>query len=210
MTTIALFGGTGRTGSRVLQQALAAGLTVRMLARDPARVPMANAQLTVVAGDVLDRVAVGQTVAGSDAVVSVFGHVKGSPPSIQADGTAVIVEAMRADGVTRIVSLSGGGVPAPNDRPGIADRVIKLLLRAFAGQVLEDAIVHVRVLEDSGVEWTVVRAPRLTDHPGRGEFRVGWVGVNASTKISRDDLAAFVISQIDDPTYVRQMPFVSA
>jgi len=171
---------------------------------------MANAQLTVVAGDVLDRVAVGQTVAGSDAVVSVFGHVKGSPPSIQADGTAVIVEAMRADGVTRIVSLSGGGVPAPNDRPGIADRVIKLLLRAFAGQVLEDAIVHVRVLEDSGVEWTVVRAPRLTDHPGRGEFRVGWVGVNASTKISRDDLAAFVISQIDDPTYVRQMPFVSA
>ena len=55
----------------------------------------------------------------------------------------------------------------------------------------------------------MVRCPRLTDKPGTGGYRVGWVGVNANTKISRDDLADFILSQVADRTYIRQMPFVS-
>jgi putative NADH-flavin reductase len=80
----------------------------------------------------------------------------------------------------------------------------------MAGHVLADAEGHLRVLQDSGLDWTVVRAPRLLDTPATGSYRVGRVGVNASTKISRADFADFVLSQVEDRSFLRQMPFVSA
>lgn len=210
MTTIALFGATGKTGSRVLTRALAAGYTVRALVRDPAKLDAASPQLVVIRGDVQDPGAVDETVAGADAVLSLFGQVKGSSHTLQTDGTQNIVDAMKRHGVARLVTLSGGGLAAPADRPGVPDKIIRFLLQTLSGHVLEDAEGHLRVLQASGLDWTVVRGPRLTEKPGFGTYRVGWVGVNASTQISRDDLADFILTQVDDHTFARQMPFVSA
>ena len=131
-------------------------------------------------------------------------------PKPQAEGTQLIVDAMGRYDVKRIVTLSGGGLSAPLDRPGPADRVIKFLLKTLSGHVLADAEQHLRVLKVSGLEWTVVRGPRLTEKPGTGTYRVGWVGVDASTQISRDDLADFILTQAKDRTFIGQMPFISA
>ncbi|HEX5728771.1 NAD(P)-dependent oxidoreductase [Microbacterium sp.] len=209
MTTIALFGATGKVGSRVLIRALAAGHLVQVLVRDPGRLTITSPALSVIRGDVLDAGAVDRTVAGTDAVLSLFGQVEGSPNTLQTEGTRLIVEAMKRYGVTRIVSLSGGALSAPADRPRFADRVIRHLLKAVSPHVLTDAEGHLAVLEQSGLDWTVVRAPRLQDKRGTGSYRVGWAGVNASTRISRDDLADFILTQVDDRTFLFQMPFVS-
>ncbi|KAB7743875.1 NAD(P)H-binding protein [Nostocoides sp. F2B08] len=209
MTTIALFGATGKTGRRVLDRALAAGYEVRALARDPERLNCEHPDLTVVHGDVLDPVAVAEVVAGADVVLSLFGQVKGSPRTLQTDGTRIIVEAMQAAGVSRIVTLSGGGLRDPHDRPKVADHVIRFLLRTLSGHVLADAQGHLEVLRASGLHWTVIRGPRLTEEPGRGTYRQGWVGVGTGTAISRDDLADFILTQVDDRTFVHQMPFLS-
>ena len=207
--TLALFGATGRTGRHVLAQALEVGHSVRALARRPEALD-AHERLTVVAGDVRDRDAVRETVRGSDAVVSVFGQVKGSPPSLQTEGTQAIVDAMAEQGIRRIMSLSGGGLPAEeHDQPKMPDRIIRWLLRRLSPAVLDDAIGHLAVLRASGLDWTVVRGPRLTDAPATGSYRVGWVGVNASTQIARADLARFILTQLDDDTFVHELPFVS-
>ena len=207
--TLALFGATGRTGRHVLAQALEVGHSVRALARRPEALD-AHERLTVVAGDVRDRDAVRETVRGSDAVVSVFGQVKGSPPSLQTEGTQAIVDAMAEQGIRRIISLSGGGLPAEeHDQPKMPDRIIRWLLRRLSPAVLDDAIGHLAVLRASGLDWTVVRGPRLTDAPATGSYRVGWVGVNASTQIARADLARFILTQLDDDTFVHELPFVS-
>ena len=201
-----MFGATGGTGRRVLTRLVAAGHRVRVLVRDPAKLPpLDGARVVVVVGDVLDSAAVGETVAGSQAVISVVGQVKGSPPTLQTDGTRLIVEAMHRHGVSRLITLSGGGLRAEQDRPRLPDRIIRGLLRLLAGHALADAEGHLRVLQGSGLDWTVVRGPRLTDD----RYRVGWVGVDASTKISRDDLADFIVTQLDDQRFIRRMPFVS-
>ena len=210
MTTIALFGGTGGTGRRVLQRALAAGFDVRLLARNPTAVSATSERLLVITGDILDSGAVNETLAGSDAVISVFGHVKGSPPTLQTDGTRAIVNGMQRLGIRRIITLSGGGLHDPHDRPKAADRVIRLLLRTLAGKVLADAAGHLQVLRTTNLDWTVVRGPRLTEAPGVGSYRVGWVGVGTGTQISRDDLADFILTQMDDRKFVHALPFVSA
>ncbi|WP_022891263.1 NAD(P)-dependent oxidoreductase [Agromyces subbeticus] len=211
MTTIALFGGTGKTGRRVLARALEQGYDVRALVRDPEKLGgTLPASLTVIQGDVRDPSAVAQTIAGSNAVLSLFGQVKGSPKTLQADGTRNIVAAMQKHGVRRIVTLSGGGLRAEGkDQPTAADKIIRFLLKAISGHVLADAEEHLRVLQESSTEWTVVRGPRLMETPGTGSYRVGWVGVNSSTQIGRDDLAEFILSQVDDRTFIRELPFVS-
>jgi putative NADH-flavin reductase len=183
---------------------------VRALARDPANLPPTSDRLTPIRGDVLDPDAVSRTVAGTAAVLALFGHVKGSPPTLQTDGTRNIVEAMKRHGVGRLVSLSGGGLRADGvDQPKLADKLIVFAMKRLSPEVLADAEGHLDVLEASGLEWTVVRAPRVQETPTLGAYRVGHVGVGTSTSISRADLADFILSQVDDRRYVHQLPFVS-
>ncbi|MBB1513868.1 NAD(P)H-binding protein [Tessaracoccus sp. MC1627] len=209
MDVIALFGATGGTGRRVLDRLLAEGYGVRVLVRDKSKLGEVDPRVHVVVGDVLDPEAVGAAVEASSAVLGVFGQVKGSPRTLQTDGTRAIVEAMQRHGVTRLVTLSGGGLRAEQDQPRLADRAFRGLLKLMAGHVLADAEGHLAVLQGSGLDWTVVRGPRLTDQPGLGRYRVGWVGVDGSTQISRDDLADFIVSQVADRRFVGLMPFVS-
>jgi len=177
--------------------------------RNPGKLDLKHPNLTVLQGDVLSSGDVQRTVEGTDAVVSVFGHVKGSPATLQTDGTRNIVTAMKNAGIRKIISLSGGGLPFEKDEPKFPDRLIRGIMKLFVPNILADAEAHAEVLKQSGLEWVIVRGPRLNDGPHTGAYRVGWVGVNASTKVSRADLADFILKQVTDSRFVGQMPFVS-
>ncbi|MEM0992143.1 MAG: NAD(P)H-binding protein [Bacteroidota bacterium] len=210
MKKIALFGGTGQTGSEFLKIALHHNYPIKALARTPEKIKFSHPNLEVFQGDVLNPSSVEAVVAGTDLVVSLFGHVKDSPAWLQTNGTKNIIAAMKATGVKRIISLSGGGLPYPEkDQPKFADKMIRTIMKIAVPKVLNDAIEHHKVLAVSGVEWTIVRGPRLTNQEKVGNYRVGWVGVNASTKIGRADLADFILKQVEDSTFNHQMPFVS-
>jgi putative NADH-flavin reductase len=210
VTSLAIFGGTGRIGGLVLERALAEH-DVRALVRDPLRLSVTSDRLAVVPGDVLDPDAVDKTIAGTSVVLALFGHVKGSPPNLQTEGTRNIVEAMHRHGISRLITLSGGGLRAAGlDQPKLADKLIVLLMKRLSPEVLADAEGHLAVLESSDLDWTVVRAPRVQDSPAVGSYRVGHVGGDSSTSISRADLADFILSQVEDRRYLCQLPFVSA
>jgi len=166
--------------------------------------------LEVIRGDVLEPADVARAVAGTDLVVSLFGHVKGSPDWLQTEGTENIVEAMEKYGVDRIISLSGGGLPYPEkDRPKLPDKIIRWVMKLAVPQIINDAGRHAAVLRDSGLQWTIVRGPRLTNEPKRGDYRVGWVGVDAGMKLGRADLADFILQLVEEERYDGEMPFVS-
>jgi putative NADH-flavin reductase len=210
MKKIALFGASGQTGQAFLNQALAAGYSVKALVRTPEKMDQSHPNLTVVKGDVLTAKDVDKVVAEADIVVSLFGHVKGSPEWLQTNGTQNIVDAMKKNKVGRIISLSGGGLPFPEkDEPKLADKIIRTIMKIAVPKVLNDAVKHHEVLAQSGLNWTIVRGPRLTNDPAQNKYRIGWVGVNASTKIARADLADFILKTVEDTQYDQQMPFVS-
>jgi hypothetical protein len=89
------------------------------------------------------------------------------------------------------------------------DRAITFLLRRLRPNVLEDGVRHAEVIKASGLEWVIVRGPRLTEGPKRGEYRVGMVGKDSGTQVSRADLAGFMLGQLTADTHLRQMPVVS-
>lgn len=209
MKKIALFGATGLTGKAFLAQALAKDYTIKALVRTFSKVKEVSPNLQLIQGDVLDAEDVEKTVEGTDLVVSLFGHVKDSPDWLQTLGTENIVRAMKKHDVERIISLSGGGLPYEKDQPKFPDKMIRFIMKVAVPKVLNDAIKHAEVLETSGLKWTIVRGPRLTNEPRKGQYRVGWVGVNASTKIGRADLADFILREVKEKKYIHQMPSVS-
>lgn len=110
MKKIALFGATGQTGKHVLKLAVEQGYQVKALVRNPDKLEFHHEFLEVIKGDILNLSDVEQTINGCDFVISVFGHVKGSPEWLQKGGTVNIIAAMKKYGLEKIISLSGGGL----------------------------------------------------------------------------------------------------
>ncbi len=206
---IAVFGASGRTGRPFVEQALAAGHTLVALVRTPATFPIQHKHLTVVPGDATNAANVEMVVQGADAVVSVLGQTKNSPKDMQTMAIKNIVTAMNKYGITRLVSLTGAGVDAPEDKPKVMNHVIKFALKTLSGTVLQDAEQHAAVLRNSNLDWVIVRGPMLTEGPYTGKYRVGWVGVNTGTRISRADVADFMLKQLTDTTYLHKAPMIS-
>lgn len=206
---VVIFGASGKTGRHLVEQALGAGHEVAAFVRDPSRLGVSHERLEVVRGDVTDAAAVEGAIAGRDAALSVLGHTKTSPKDVQFVGTKNIVAAMEKRGVRRLVSLTGAGVRVPEDEPKLVDRAFAFLLRRLQGDVLEDAERHAEAIKASGLDWVIVRGPRLTDGEERGEYRVGYVGKDSGTRISRADVAAFMLEQATGDAYLRRMPMVS-
>ncbi len=172
MKKIALFGATGKTGMEFLKLAIDKGWQIKALARNPEKLNLKHPRLEVIKGNVLNEANVETVVKDCDLVVSLFGHVKGSPKWLQTNGTKNIILAMRQFGIEKIISLSGGGLPYPEkDQPKLADKLIRTIMKAAAPKMLNDAIAHHKVLVNSGMKWIIVRGPRLANGKKRGTFK---------------------------------------
>jgi putative NADH-flavin reductase len=211
---LTVIGATGRTGVHLVTRALAQGHRVTALVRSSSRaaelLPVATDELSVVVGDVLDPDAVGAAVEGADAVVDVSGPVKGAPSDLRQRAVGHLLDAMAAHDVKRLVFLTGAGVRIDGDEPGIADRVIVGVMKLVQGAVLADGQAAVDTIRSSGLDWTVVRGPRLTDDDPRGSHRIAPnVGGDSSTKIARADLADAILDVVTDPATHGTAPVVS-
>lgn len=214
MQTIAVFGASGRTGQPLVEKALAAGHAVRALVRNPQKLGITHLNLTVIKGDALNARDVAETIKGTNGVISALGQDKASPPDFQTRATERIIEAMKKAGLKRLVSLTGGGVrDTAHDRPGFMDNLIVFIMKNVAGKgarnALLDGIAHADVLKKSGLDWTIVRGPMLTDDAEKGTYQVGHVGTVKGIKLTRADLADFMLKEYSARQHVGQMPFIT-
>ncbi|MDX2140533.1 MAG: SDR family oxidoreductase [Chloroflexota bacterium] len=208
---ITVFGASGRTGRLVVDEALAAGHSVTAFVRDPAKLSIKHDRLKFVQGDSANLVQVREAVKGADVVISALGPVKGSPKDLLATAQRNIIEGMKQEGVRRYVALTGAGVRDAQDQPKLVDHIFGFLLKMTAGDVLKDSQDGVDIVRNSDRDWIVVRAPRLMDGPKTGKIRVGYVGADSGTQISRADLAAFMVQQAAGGSlWVNKMPMVSS
>ena len=206
---ITVFGSTGRTGQYVVRKALAAGHGVIAFARTPSKLDITHAQLEVVQGDIRDADKVSDAVEHTDAVISVLGPTSNQEEYVISQGMETILNAMQTYDVQRLIVSVGAGIRDPQDKPGLLDRVIGLLLKLTARHVYEDMKRVAGKVRSSDRDWTLVRVPMLTDDPGTGELRVGYLGKDVGARLSREDMAAFIVKQIENSDYVREAPVIS-
>lgn len=204
---LAVVGATGRTGVPLVEQALDCGVTVVAHTRSPEKVAIEHDRVSTVVGDAYTGEGVHEAVTGADAVVSGFGQSDDGSDDLLTVAGDNIVAAMADAGVDRLVPLVGAGLRTDGESVSISGRVDGTLLKLLARSVPEDARAHVARVRSSDREWTVLRAPRMTDGSGTGTYRVGDIDLGFES-VARADVATCILDIVDGDLYKRELPRV--
>jgi putative NADH-flavin reductase len=207
---ILVFGATGPTGQQVLRQALSQDHTVTAFVRDPAAtLPTNERRLRVVIGDTTwDTHKVAEAVAGQDVVISALGRRSTfkSDHLIERSMQA-IVPAMERAGVRRLILVSAFGVgESRRDAPLIP----RIMYRVLLSEIFADKKAAEDNVRRSSLDWTFVYPVLLTDGPMTGAFRAGErLELHGLPKISRADVAHFILAEVGKRAFVRKVAVVS-
>ena len=203
---LTIFAATGGIGGQLLEQAVDAGHDVTAVVRNPARL---SRPVRAVTADMTaaDPAAVEAAVAGADAVLSGLGPRSNADAGVAAQGTRVIVAAMQATGVRRIVAVSAAPVGTvatpgrphpPKHDPGdgfFMRHLLSHVASATLGKVFADLAQMEDILAGSGLDWTVVRPPRLTGKPLTGSYRTAYgQNLRGGLSVPRADVAHYMLS----------------
>ncbi len=202
-----IFGATGTIGRHLVDQALSQSHQVTVFARKPFALKLEHQNLTRQAGDVLDRSAVAEAVRGHDAALIALGS--GRKGRVRSVGTKHVIEGMERHGVRRLVCQTTLGV---GDSRALLNFFWKrimfgLLLRdVYADHEAQEALVS-----QSDLDWIIVRPGAFTDGPATGAYKYGFPPTEKTLKlkISRADVADFLLRQLTDDTYLRRSPGLS-
>lgn len=208
---ITIFGGTGKTGKYLIQEALKRGMDVTVFAR--VHTSFTHPQVRVIRGDLLDTERLAEAVCGSEAVLSALGPTSLKHPNDLPIARAIqaILSVMQQEGINRFIAISTGTAPAPNDRFDWMVNLPAWLIKVMMPAAYRDIIALAHSIRIAQLDWTMVRVATLTNRPASGKLNVGMYGHSKHTfTIPRADVAAFMLDQITSREFVRQAPGISS
>ena len=196
---IIVFGATGGTGKFVVEQAIEVGYHVTVIVRNPDTLTLSDKNLEIIKGDVLQPTTFEDAVKGKDAVISCLGSTRKEPTSVYSQGASNIATAMKKTGIKRIVCISAGAVVVPPNSSFIVKFVVKNILQRLFKYIYADMLLMEKVLSKSDLDWTVIRAPRLTNNKRTGKYRIAInKHLSKPSSISRADLADYIVTHLND------------
>lgn len=209
---LALFGATGSTGLHIIEEALKQGYVLSVYTRDAKKLAALAGKVEVVVGDLQDREAIAKCIQGADAVISALGpnslKVQGDRPVMH--GLSNIMATMRQLGVRRLLQVSTASYRDPQDGFVLSSYAGVLFFKVFVRKAYDDIRATGELIANSDLDWTLVRIPFLKDGPATGKIDVGWYGrTKLGSKLSRGNLAQFLVQQITDKKFVRAAPGIA-
>jgi putative NADH-flavin reductase len=199
MKKIIVFGASGGTGKLVTQQALLAGNQVTVVVRNPTAFTIQHQNLEIIKGDVFQLSTFENALKDKDVVVSCLGIQKREPTTVYSDGVTNIIKAMQTNNVNRIICLSAGAVIVPPKGSFMSKFFIKNILQKIFKYLYADMLVMEKILKATNLNYTIVRPPWLRDTKHTGIYRIANnVHLDNPTKISRADLADFIVTHLTD------------
>ena len=211
---VIVFGATGPTGRRAVDEALAKGHEVTGFVRDPSKLVKNHDRLKVVQGDALDPASVEKALAGQEAVLVCLGarnrSGKGWPPrDIDFTATQNILAGMKKHGVKRLVCMSSAGVGDSKQVKSFFNLLFtKIIMPLLLKKVFDAKEKQEQAIRASDREWIIVRPTWLNDDPARGAFKVTTDLTPVPGRISRGDVAAFMVAQLTSDQYLRKAPLI--
>lgn len=204
---VALFGGSGATGRVVIDTLLAEGWQVQALCRSATSLEPSDG-LTVVEGQLQQAEAIAETVRGAAAVLILFGPRPPYSDIFCADATAAIVKAMQQHGVKRLICQTGGMI---GDYPENRTWAMRRMTTAFNNRLPElaaDRNRQERIVIESGLEWTILKPPRLTDDQ-TAPLSVGSdIRVGILSSVSRRSIAAWIVQELKLSGHLQKLLFL--
>ena len=204
---LVVFGASGGTGQEIVKQALEQGHEVTAFVRDPKKLAIDN-NLRIIEGDAHDQSAVAQAITGCDAIICALGRTNSlkSAGLITGSMATIVPEAKKQD-VRRLILISALGVgDSSKNAPFFMQMVYRTLLR----DIYRDKAAGEDLLKASGLDWTIIHPVVLTNGPKTKIYRSGErLSLKGFPKISRADVASFVLAQLTDKNFLRKIAVVS-
>lgn len=201
---ILVVGATGGTGKQVVEQALQQGHYVTAFVRNPAKSAIQHPNLTVLTGDIVQPESVLPAVRRQDAVICALGSDLNDKEQILLRGTLTLIKAMQYVGVRKLLVVSSLGVGTSADE---APLLSKLVLKTLLSNAIVEKEKQEQAVRESGLDWTIVRPTSLTNGPITKHLRIGEhlpFSLLSIPRISRADVAAFLLDQLDSDTYLHK------
>ena len=206
---ITVIGASQGIGLELLNIALEANNEVTALVRNPDKLKITNSKLNIVEGNILDMESVNAVTAGQDAICVCIGIPPTRKPlNLFSQGTANVIAAMGQQQNQKLIAVTGIGAGDSKGHGGFFyDRVLNPFLLST---IYDDKNRQEAIIKTSNAEWLIVRPGFLTNGPRTGKYRVidDITGVTAG-KISRLDVADFILKQISTPTYFGKTPLLT-
>jgi len=209
MQKILVIGGSKGIGEETVKIALEEGFAVKVFSRKPEALGVTHENLELVAGDATDATAIADALEGCDAVISALGIPKSmsalaKPTTLFSDATAVLIPAMKAAGITRLLVVTGFGAGESNAAMSTLER---LGHKALLGRAYADKAVQEEMIKGSGLDWTIARPGILTHNPRSGSYKVlsdpkDW----RNGLISRADVGDFLIKALREGSHIHDAP----
>jgi putative NADH-flavin reductase len=201
---LTVFGASGGIGTELVRQGLDAGHHVTAVVRETSRLAVeSHPNLKVVVADVMDPMAIAPAVAGREAVLSALGTRLSGPTTVNSDGARSIIQAMQDAGIRRLLMVSVAGIHTKGDDP-----FTRFVVKPILGRILRHSFADVRQMEtlvrNSGLDWTLVCPPRLTNGKRSGKVRSNAErNVRGGFTIARADVAAYLLGAVQADELVR-------
>jgi putative NADH-flavin reductase len=208
---IIVFGATGGTGKEIVRQAIEQGHSVTAFVRD-AEVLSPRENLKIVQGEIFDPAAVTTAIDGNRAVLSALGPRSLKRENVLGRALPNILAGMDEHYIHRIIVLGAAGAlyPAGKYQTGWHKLIMGIAKGTFLRHPFADQATQERLLEESGMDFTIVRPPRLINKAEAGDVRVLPDGLpSGGRQISRADVADFMLQQLTDPRFHRQGVYIS-
>lgn len=202
---ILILGATGATGQEIVKQLLDQNYEVTALVRDPSKLNIEHSFLTVIKGNVLDKTCLTQSILGKDVVLSALGRGKSlKSKNLISNAVNLLIPIMTEAKVSRLIFLSAIGVGQTFSQ---ANFIQKLIFKFILNNVYADKAKAELVIRNSKLQWTLIYPVILTNSPWTGKYKVGeHMEMKGLPKISRADVADFMIKQIKDDSFIMKSP----
>lgn len=199
MKKIIVFGASGGTGKQVVHEALNAGYEVTVIVRNTEDYIFGHPLLKIIRGDVFEPETFKSAMVGKDAVVSCLGYHKREPTTVYSGGITNIMKAMQAGGVKRLICLSNGAIEIPQNASFLIKFEIKNILQRIFKYSIADMLLMESILNNSGLNWTVIRPSRLLNSLKTGNYRISInKNIVKPSSVSRKDLAEYIFHHLFD------------
>ncbi|PIF45689.1 putative NADH-flavin reductase [Chryseobacterium sp. 52] len=204
--TIAVLGGTGKSGNYLVQQLLEKGYPMKLLLRTPENFTLENPLIEIIKGDARDFEAINHLIRDCSTVISKIGQPVGEKP-IFTDATKNIIQSMNVYGIKRYIAITGLNVDTPFDHKNDRVKAATDWMYQNYPKTTKDKQDEYEILVNSNLDWTLVRLPLIIPTSEHLETQTNLIDC-AGEKITAADLSEFLVSQIDDQTYIKQSPFL--
>lgn len=209
---VAIFGATGIVGSAITKEALAKGHDVTILTRNPQKVKIADDRLTVIEGNVTDRSTVRKVLTAQDAVIQslgIGGKGDGKLTTFVSEANKLIMEEMVAMKVHRLIAISViGAGDSLYFLPWIYRKMMPIMMKWFQA-IIDDKNRMEPMIEQSGLDWTIVRCTTVKDAASKGHVTASLDGKGIKYSITAPDMAEFVTSQLSESQFHHKAPVIS-